>query len=77
MLITAGNVVVKFELILHTIDAFLWGWHQDLSTREPGPGEHHFRGLTNPDFNPKRMHQLFCYMTLSSLFLVLFKAVSY
>ena len=27
-------------------------------------------GLTNPDVNPKRMHKLFCYMTLS---LVLFK----
>ena len=23
------------------------------------------RGLTNPDVNQKRMHQLFCYMTLS------------
>ena len=28
-------------------------------------GEHHFRGLTNPDVNRKRMHQLCCYMTLS------------
>ena len=28
-------------------------------------GEHHFRGLTNPDVNQKRMHQLCCYMTLS------------
>ena len=28
-------------------------------------GEHHFGGLTNPDVNRKRMHQLFCYMTLS------------
>ena len=27
--------------------------------------EHHFQGLTNPDVNRKRMHQLFCYMTLS------------
>ena len=26
--------------------------------------EHHFRGLNNPDVNWKRMHQLFCYMTL-------------
>ena len=24
-----------------------------------------FEGLTNPDVNRKRMHQLFCYMTLS------------
>ena len=28
------------------------------------PGEHHFRRLTNPDVNRKRMYQLFCYMTL-------------
>ena len=28
-------------------------------------GGHHFRGLTNPDVNRERMHQLFCYMTLS------------
>ena len=29
------------------------------------------RGLTNPDVNRKRMHQLFCYITLhASLFLV-------
>ena len=25
-----------------------------------------FRGLTNPDVNIKRMHQLFCYMTDNS-----------
>ena len=25
----------------------------------------HFRGLTNPGVNRKRMHQLFCYMKLS------------
>ena len=28
-------------------------------------GEHHFRGLTNCDVNQKRMHYLFCYITLS------------
>ena len=28
-------------------------------------GEHHFRVLTNPDVYRKRMHKLFCYMTLS------------
>ena len=39
--------------------------------------EYHFRGLTNPDVDRKRMHQLFCYITLSSLFLALFKAFSY
>ena len=33
----------------------------------------HFRGLTDPDVNRKRMHQLFCYMTLFSLFLVLYQ----
>ena len=27
-------------------------------------GGHHFLGLTNPDVNRKRMHQLFCYMKL-------------
>ena len=32
---------------------------------QPENGEHHFRGLTNPDVNRKRMHQLFGYMTLS------------
>ena len=32
---------------------------------QPENSEHHFRGLTNPDVNRKRMHQLFCYMTLS------------
>ena len=47
---------------------------QDLSTLESdvhqgnpprqSRGGHHFRGLTNPDVNRKRMHQLFCYMTL-------------
>ena len=26
----------------------------------------HFRGLTNPDDKLKRMHQLFCYMTIFS-----------
>ena len=26
---------------------------------------HHFRGLTNPDVNQKKMYQLFCYNTLS------------
>ena len=37
-------------------------------------GEYHFRGLTNPDVNRKRMHRLLSYMTLHvSLFLVLFK----
>ena len=35
---------------------------------QPENSEHHFRGLTNPDVNQKRMHQLFCYMTL--LFLI-------
>ena len=29
-------------------------------------GEHHFQGLTNPDVNLNRMHQLFCYMTIFS-----------
>ena len=29
-------------------------------------------GFTNPDVNLKRMHQLFCYMTVS-LYLVLFQ----
>ena len=35
-------------------------------------GEIHFRGLTTPDINRKRMHQLFCYMTLhvSLVFLI-------
>ena len=28
-------------------------------------GKHHFRGLTYPDINLKRMHLLVCYMTLS------------
>ena len=40
--------------------------------RDVRRGEHHFRGLSNPDVNRKRMHQLFCY-----LFLVLFKIFSY
>ena len=37
-------------------------------------GEHHFLGLTNPDVNLKRMHQLFCYMIFFSftLFFVIF-----
>ena len=35
----------------------------------------HFRGLTNPDVNRKRMHQLFCYMTLFSLFLVFISSI--
>ena len=34
-------------------------------------------GLTFPDVNLKRMHQLFCYMTLSLFLLVLFKVFSY
>ena len=28
--------------------------------------EHHTLGLTNPDVNFNRMHQLFCYMTIVS-----------
>ena len=36
------------------------------------------RGLTNPDVNRKRMHQLFCYITLhASLFLVSYRVFSY
>ena len=33
----------------------------------------HFRGLTNPDINRKRMHQLFCYMTLSLFYYHIYK----
>ena len=47
------------------IEAFFWGKHQDLSTREPGCSPRRSGGLTSLDVNRKRMHQLFCYMTLS------------
>ena len=30
-------------------------------------------GLTNPDVNRKRMHQLFCYMTLSLFYFHIYK----
>ena len=37
----------------------------------PENNEHHVRGLTNPNVYRKKMHQLFCYMTLHvSLFQV-------
>ena len=39
-------------------------------------GEHHFRGLTNPDVNRKNAPIVFLYDTVS-LFLVLFKVFSY
>ena len=37
-----------------------FSYYKDLSTLESESlGEHHFLGLTKPDFNLKRMHQLY------------------
>ena len=48
-------------MIQCTIDAFFWGEHQDLSTRESDfyHGGLYFQMLTIPDVNLKIMHQLF------------------
>ena len=50
-----GKTEVK-KVCYYTIDAFFC---------QPENSDAHFRGLTNPDVNRKRMHPLFCYMTLS------------
>ena len=66
------NIVIVAFLFEHSLSIiqFMHSFEVDIRICQPENsdvhrGEHHFRGLTNPDVNLKRIHQLFCYMTLS------------
>ena len=52
--------------LMHSFEVYIRICQPENSDVHRGKAEvNHFRGLTNPDVNRKRMHQLFCYMTLS------------
>ena len=72
--------VVAFVIIqlMHSfeVDIRICQPKKDDVHRGKAEGEHHFQGLTNPDVNRKNAPIVLLYDTVS-LFLVLFKVLSY
>ena len=59
-----GSILLHF-ILEYVIIQLMHSFEVNIRICQPENSEHYFRGLTNPDVNIKRMHQLFRYMTLS------------
>ena len=62
------NVIVRICQLEKVMSTEASPWCTSLSQVYRSLGGHHFLRLTNTDVYRKRMHQLFCYMTLDCIF---------
>ena len=65
IILLAVPYIASFQYWIIDIIQLMHSFEVNFRICQAKNSEHHFRGLTNPDVNRKRMQQLFCYMTLS------------